>query len=221
MPIRNRLISLLYRVVAFAVSVFTLVSLFAEGPGWSTLCFFGAEVNLVICIFLGFVIVFNLIDLIKHGVSGMPAGPNMAFSLSLCTMAVLTSIVYFSVIGPRDGFVFSLSSILSRIVMPVLLLTEWILFEEKGTVHWWDPFYWLIYPIFYGTFMLLRPIIWTNAWLINGSIYPYYFLNYSALGGGVTTGWCFGILGICFVIGESIIFFNNLLAGRFRHPNND
>jgi len=41
-------------------------------------------------------------------------------------------------------------------VMPVLYVLYWLLFVPKGTLRWSQPIYWLIYPLVYFAYSLLR-----------------------------------------------------------------
>ncbi len=59
-------------------------------------------------------------------------------------------------------------------VIPILYVLYWLLFVPKGTLRWTQPVYWLIYPLAYIAYTLLRGGL--------GAQYPYPFVDVSALG---------------------------------------
>ncbi|HUZ64880.1 MAG TPA: Pr6Pr family membrane protein [Acetobacteraceae bacterium] len=58
--------------------------------------------------------------------------------------------------------------------MPVLFVTYWLAFVPKGGLRWKEPAAWLIYPVLYGAWALLRGALTGR--------YPYPFLDVRALG---------------------------------------
>lgn len=58
--------------------------------------------------------------------------------------------------------------------MPVLYVLCWLFFVPKGTLHWRQPVVWLVYPLLYGIYTLIRGAL--------GARYPYPFLDVRALG---------------------------------------
>jgi hypothetical protein len=71
------------------------------------------------------------------------------------------------------GFVLIADSIL-HVALPILYPLYWLAFIEKGRVNWTYPLIWLIFPILYFVYILLRGVI-SNA-------YPYPFLDVAKLG---------------------------------------
>ncbi|MBV9568487.1 MAG: Pr6Pr family membrane protein [Hyphomicrobiales bacterium] len=59
-------------------------------------------------------------------------------------------------------------------VLPPLYLVYWIAFVPKGELRWINPLYWLIYPVIYFVYILLRGAVIAS--------YPYSFLDAAALG---------------------------------------
>ncbi|WP_158794636.1 Pr6Pr family membrane protein [Granulicella sp. L60] len=59
-------------------------------------------------------------------------------------------------------------------VTPVLYLLCWFFFVPKGTLHWSQPFRWLLYPVLYVIYCLLRGMA--------TGIYPYHFVDATILG---------------------------------------
>jgi hypothetical protein len=59
-------------------------------------------------------------------------------------------------------------------VTPILYLLFWFFFVPKGTLRWNQPIYWLIYPVLYVLYCLVRGAITGK--------YPYYFVDVTLLG---------------------------------------
>jgi hypothetical protein len=59
-------------------------------------------------------------------------------------------------------------------VIPILFTLFWIFFVPKGTLHWNQPLYWLIYPVLYIAYCLVR-----GAFI---NFYPYHFADPILLG---------------------------------------
>jgi hypothetical protein len=59
-------------------------------------------------------------------------------------------------------------------VTPVVYVLFWFLFVPKGTLRWSQPIYWLIYPLIYVVYCIVRGAI--------TGIYPYHFVDVTLLG---------------------------------------
>jgi hypothetical protein len=59
-------------------------------------------------------------------------------------------------------------------VTPILYVLYWFLFVPKGTLRWSLPLYWLIYPLLYVAYCILRGAF--------TGIYPYHFADVTLLG---------------------------------------
>ncbi len=61
-----------------------------------------------------------------------------------------------------------------HVVNPILYILFWLFFRTKGTLKWQDGLYWIVFPLSYLIYSLIR------GSLINW--YPYPFLNAAKLG---------------------------------------
>ena len=59
-------------------------------------------------------------------------------------------------------------------VVPVLFLLFWIFFVPKGTLRWGQPLSWLVYPLLYVSYCLIRGAL--------TGFYPYPFVDVTLLG---------------------------------------
>lgn len=228
MPIRNRLISLIYRIVVFGVAIYTLVLLFSfsytETAPAQSLAFFGTEALILASVITGLEIIFNSVDLAKHGVNGVSAYVWMPITLAMVSFVLGDALCYAVTTPFFGGFGVGsdlLRSVMSHIVMPILVLVDYLLFDEKGTVKWTHPVYWLFYPVFYFAFAI------SSHFLFETDYYPYPFLNNTQfLDKGdfmaANNGWngvflTLALLGLIFIaMGFLLVFLNNLLSGKYK-----
>lgn len=84
------------------------------------------------------------------------------------------------------------ANILLHVLVPVLAVAEWLLIAgAQGSISWWQPLSWLLYPAAYIGFALL-------VLSSTGRRVPYYFLDPGAVGHwGVLTNM--GLLALVFV----------------------
>ena len=68
------------------------------------------------------------------------------------------------------------ANILLHIVVPVLVILDWLLVERsRRHVRWWQPLVWLVYPAVY---VVLALVVLNKA----GRRAPYYFLDPDSVG---------------------------------------
>ncbi|WP_051335297.1 Pr6Pr family membrane protein [Methylocapsa acidiphila] len=105
--------------------------------------------------------------------------------------------------------------------IPALYPLYWLVFHPKGRLRWIDPVIWLIYPIVYFAYILLRGAVF--------GIYPYPFVDVIRLGySGVAINAMF-FLAAFFALGVFFAGVDRALAGRERRllaglaepPNSD
>jgi len=81
-------------------------------------------------------------------------------------------------------------------VVPLLFLLYWFLFIQKGNLKWKNAFPWLLYPIVYLFYILIRGIL--------TDLYPYPFLEITTIG---ITKVIINILVLCGVfLGMSLLY---------------
>ncbi len=89
-------------------------------------------------------------------------------------------------------------------ILPLLYITDWLFFSGKGKMSFKHLPLWVLYPLAYGVFNILR-----GAWT---GFYPYPFLNISQLGYG---GVALNMMGftLIYALGGSAL----IGLGRFLH----
>ena len=218
--IRNRLVALIYRSAAFSLSVFFLVyyAQFVASQGFNpnyVYNYWGYLSGLYNAIFFAVMTVLSAFDL-RHGQKGNPVIPYMPYGLSVVYFSLINFFGYFVYLVPFQVNGFSFAEIALFILMPLLTVAEWILFEEKGTVKFNIVPIWVLLPGIYAAFELIRPRIWGDAPLYDGSFYPYHFMNFEDGGVGPTIGKLIIATALVTALAFLLIFLNDLLAGKFR-----
>jgi hypothetical protein len=229
MVIRNRYYAFIYRLIllGFGFYTFTLLMLSRnyEGNYAYSLLYFETQVTLVALAVVIAEVIANAVGLNK-GAQGMAPGVWSPLYLGTLFFLLADSLAYWGS-APifygafiRDSDVQSV--IVSKLVFPLLFLTDYLLFGEKGTVKWKHAVYWLLYPFFYFWILLATNYLWNYDWFA----YPYFniqnFASSSLPGlkafggwGGVWISATFIFLGMIF-LAYVVIFFNFLWAGAFK-----
>ena len=100
---------------------------------------------------------------------------------------MITGIVYNIILRPFmtnvDG-VMNLNSFgnyIVHIIVPIMVVLDWILFDKKGIYNKKEPFIWLLLPFIYFVFICIRAHI-GKPFTYTSSNYPYFFLDIDAFG---------------------------------------
>ena len=108
------------------------------------------------------------------------------------------------------------ASDLVHIIAPTMAILDWLLFDTHGKLRWRYPLQWLIYPVAYLAFVLVRGLLVTGPFVYPNLHYPYSFLDVDYIGyGGVALnaliyGIAFWLIGLVFVLMDRMI-------ARFKH----
>jgi hypothetical protein len=86
---------------------------------------------------------------------------------------------------------------LLHVVMPLLILTYWLVFAEKNTLEWKSIFPWLIYPLVYCIYTLIRGGI--------VHFYPYPFMNVDFWGLSIVLLHCLYVCIAFFVVSVLLV----------------
>ena len=97
-----------------------------------------------------------------------------------------------------------LTNIVLHDVIPFLYPLYWLVFLPKGSLRWSDPAWWVVYPILYFLYSMLRGAAYDT--------YPYPFIDASQL--GVAQAWvnAAGLLVVFFCLGVVLTAIDRALA---------
>jgi hypothetical protein len=92
---------------------------------------------------------------------------------------------------------------ITHVIVPAFYLLYWLFFVPKGGLNWKSPLWWLIYPLVYLPYALIRGSF--------TGFYPYYFIDVGKLGfPGVIVNVAM-LLVVFFVIGEIFVLIDKLM----------
>lgn len=106
-------------------------------------------------------------------------------------------------------------AILFYIVLPILILLDWLVLAKKGRWRLSEPFYWLALPFTYAATMIFTAEFMPDSAAFR---YPLFFLDFQVFSLGNMFGWLLflGILDLSF--GYFLIVIDALMGGKIsRH----
>ncbi|MDR0706712.1 MAG: Pr6Pr family membrane protein [Treponema sp.] len=130
------------------------------------------------------------------------------------TSILLTFVVYGFVLKPHFSATTqgaptgSLSNDLLHVVVPLMTLADFLVFEEKGSFRAWHPFGWTAFPLYYVGYTVIYKAFGGVYIFTEGAPakFPYFFLDHETYGLGTV-----GIWGLLIAIG--FIGFSYALVG--------
>jgi hypothetical protein len=85
-------------------------------------------------------------------------------------------------------------------LIPVAFILDWVLTESRRDYNWTYIIYWLVYPLCYLVFSIIREAITHES--------IYYFLSMSEYGVPIFIAICFGLAGFFLGLGALYVFIN-------------
>ena len=155
--------------------------------------FFTIQSNILIAVLLLVVGICNL-----KGITRSIASLRGALTLYI----TMTGVIYFLLLSGNEVALQTTIpwvNIVLHYLIPVVVVLDWIFFPPTRNVSFRQASLWLIYPLVYVTYSLIRGAF--TGW------YPYPFLN------PITTGWP-NVVGVCLVIGIAVIGLTRLIIWR-------
>jgi len=189
MCIHNRLLALIYRIIFLFVCGIGLYLNSGLPDGELApymLIFYTIQSNALCFIFFTILILKNLLDLKNKGIKGTTKFfPH--FKGAVTMSIAVTFIIYHFILAPQllsesSAYnLFSWQNVLVHYFVPIATILDWIIFDEKSSFRWFDPIQWLILPITYFIFILVRARIGGIIGIVKSS-YPYFFIDVDMLG---------------------------------------
>ncbi|MGN0383673.1 MAG: Pr6Pr family membrane protein [Eubacterium sp.] len=185
MYIKNLHLTLIYRIVFLILCGYGLsmhLSLDDVEENIHMISYFTVQSNML-CFFVFFVLV---LQAIFH----IPPGRITYIMKGLVTLAILITFLSFHfVIAKYDFINFSIYSfnvapkdLFAHYIVPIMVVSDWLLFQPKGNFMPKDPFYWLIFPLVYCVVTMFRSSAGLCGTFVGNSKYPYFFLDIEDLG---------------------------------------
>ena len=134
---------------------------------------------------------------------------------------LLTFFIYNLVLKPfttlTGGGGETLESVLLHMAVPVMMLLDFIFFEEKRRFKMWYPFGWTLFPVFYiGYTAVYKALGGTYKYFAGDTNFPYFFMDYETYGLKTVGLWILliaaGYIGFSYLL----IGFGRLISGKKR-----
>ncbi|MDR2336861.1 MAG: Pr6Pr family membrane protein [Candidatus Nomurabacteria bacterium] len=196
---KNKNLATIFRLILVAVCLYGVVLLLSVSGGntLETLSFYTLQSNIVVLVFFAFLLIRTW-----QRKSAPPASIKGAVTVCI----TLTFLVYHFMLQPSfakspelQAYVFSPSNIIVHYIVPLMTIADWLLFDKKGSLKKLDPVKWLLIPLAYLIFAMVRAGFGPIS--IAGSRYPYFFLDIDKYGVGqvainvLVVGAGFAVLG--------------------------
>ncbi|WP_183572695.1 Pr6Pr family membrane protein [Mucilaginibacter sp. X5P1] len=142
----------------------------------------------------------------KWGKCFSSASATGAITVYIATVGITYNIILRNLII-LEGFSI-LANELLHVVVPVLYVIYWFLFAAKARLKWSEIYYWLIYPLVYLVYIMIRGAI--------SGYYPYPFVDVGILGYASVAINSLGMI-IGFVVLSALL----ILTGRLMYKSNN
>jgi len=125
-----------------------------------------------------------------------------AIAVSITIVGIVYRLVLRQLWNPED---FQLvADVLLHDAIPIMYVLYWFIFVPKGELNWKNPISWLIYPLIYVPYTLIRGAV--------SSQYPYPFVDASQHGYSAVLFNCVLLLVGFFVMGEIFVGIDKLMS---------
>uniref|UniRef100_UPI003F4C320C Pr6Pr family membrane protein n=1 Tax=Brachyspira catarrhinii TaxID=2528966 RepID=UPI003F4C320C len=139
-----------------------------------TAYYFTYQSNILVVIYF----ILDIINILKKKETFHPR-----FKGAVTTSITLTFLIYHFLLSPTaEDYkgVFYIRNIILHYIVPIMTIFDYIIFDKKGAYKIVDPLLWLIIPIIYFIFMLIRAKL--GSPFSNGSYYPYFIVDIDKYG---------------------------------------
>ena len=103
-----------------------------------------------------------------------------------------------------------LANLIVHLIVPVLSILDWVVFDPKGRLNRLDPVKWLIIPLCYYAFTVVAAALGMTFY--GGSHYPYFFIDADVLGWGTVMLNVLGLAAAFLAIGYIVFAVDRLLG---------
>jgi hypothetical protein len=191
--IKNRVFALVYRIIAFVVSLFGVLwatGMFKGEFHGVILLYYTIQSNLLVVAMFGALVFKTTTDLIDDGVRGENGHfPRLSAAVLLAVM--LTLIVFWLVLAPvappeLSSYFATFDNLSVHLICPLLMLGDYVMFSRGGKLKKVDPLLFATLPITYLIKTLIIGFTGNVAYSIPGltepANFPYFFLDYNEVG---------------------------------------
>jgi hypothetical protein len=183
--INNWKVSLVFRILLVATAMYGVLATvnMMGNRVFESLSYYTIQSNVIVLVFF----VFLIIQTWRHrNQTSRPHYPTAKGAVMLCI--TLTFLGYHFLLSPTlfsmgsISYAVSPANIAVHYIVPILTISDWLLFDPKGSFKKLDPLKWTAIPLAYLVFALVRANFATFT--VSQSHYPYFFIDIDQFGVG-------------------------------------
>jgi hypothetical protein len=184
MYVKNLKITITFRVLLTLLCLSGIVLNIAswENGVWEILSYYTLQSNILVFIFFSY-----WVWRIWRARPKQPIvlSPTIKGAVTICV--TLTFLVYHFMLAPTmftmdNQYALSPANLLVHYITPLMVIADWLLFDKKGLLKKLDPLKWLLIPLAYFVFAVIRAQFTTFSF--SDSRYPYFFMDFDKFGAG-------------------------------------
>lgn len=217
LPIENRYASLVFKIVLVVISaigLFYYSGIPMDDPRPIIFSYFTIQSNILCLVYFLIATIYCAKDIKISGKDGTTTPFPRVKGMVILAIFV-TFLIYNLVLNPGYAAtppeVNVMSNFIVHLIIPIMAMADWVLFDERGRYKRIDPALWLVFPLFYVVYTMIRAQV--GGPFPNGTQYPYPFLNLDELGVG-TTLISIILLALLFLILGYVIYYLDRWLGK-------
>lgn len=215
MIIKSKYISAAWKGIAFVSAVIGILlqcGIFSGKTDFSVLNYYTLMSNILCAVYFLPAVFYTLKNTEKTMM------PQLKGALVMCI--TVTGMVYHFMLAGKFEMQGTLlvSNMLLHYVVPIMTVLDWILFDHKGNYKRFSPFLWLIAPLVYFIYVVVRV---AGGALLGpyGAKYPYYFMDIDALGLGTVMLINLVMAVFFLILGYIIVWIDHLLQRKIQNKS--
>ena len=144
---------------------------------------------------------------------------------------VLTFLVFNFLLAGENGRDplrnWEINSVLLHVILPIMYVVDWIVFDERGKTKWADVLSAVWFPAIYFIFIIIHAALLgfdtsiANALGNPPLIYPYFFLNFERQQVSGVAKWLMIIIAAIIFIGVIFVLIDKALSKKSKQQNNN
>lgn len=131
------------------------------------------------------------------------------------TLAItVTMLIYWGILAPHSFDIHNnielAGTLMVHLIVPSMVILDWILFDQKGQFSKKAPLYWLAIPLVYYVFAVIAAhfkVVYSN-----GTHYPYFFINAELIGWQMVFYFVIALILFFLAFGYLLYFLDKKLA---------
>ncbi|WP_300367005.1 Pr6Pr family membrane protein [Brachyspira sp.] len=170
-------INIIYKMIIVFIGIFAVINGFFPKNfkfDLETIYYFTYQSNILVIVYF----ILDIINIIKKDETFHPR-----FKGAVTMSITVTFLVYHFLLSPTatkyEGLEY-MRNIIVHYILPIMTIFDYIIFDVKGIYKIMDPLLWMLIPIVYFAFILIKARI--GEPFSNGSYYPYFFVDIDKYG---------------------------------------